>query len=217
MLLVATLWSSPAFAQPAEERMRALVTGVTAKTGWHPNDRWPDGIDPDAICAANCQRGRTGVAQASIVRDEKHHGSWVVLELHVYVFETQAAANDEVKRMNDVAFGPYAKHPYRVLRPEPTVVVTVEGRFRFPRYLDELSRLAAHALGLPPPRASAPSPRKAPAKERYNASECSPSTYPKPKTRCSCRCVGGEVMCPTCLRRDEDLEREAGTFVFPIE
>lgn len=135
-----------------DARFARLIDAVTAEDGYHFNDRWPrgvrawskacpwadDGLVEDRERARACRELEV-VGTASIVRDEHHNGAAVVQELWLLRYEDAAAARRGLCAMRAMAYGPFHKRPARLYLYGEREVIGVEGRFRFPRFQEELA------------------------------------------------------------------------------
>lgn len=125
-------------AQPAKPRppelFQKLAKSVTA-SGFHLNDRDPDGWYSDTICrrqpkVAACA-SMTESWAASVVADKKHDNDAVVQELWVFVYASGADAATALTSLEkDFEFGPFNKHPYQ-LHACGRLIFATEGRFRW--------------------------------------------------------------------------------------
>jgi hypothetical protein len=143
----ATAAAQPANKRQPEARFARLLAALPG-SGFHVDSRTPTWSERD-----NCRRPwhdarraeraacklLTGSWRIRIVADKRIGKQAVVQELWLFRYPDAGAATRAARSWKELpADGPFAKHPFRILRCRDHLLA-IEGRHRFPRPLDDLA------------------------------------------------------------------------------
>lgn len=143
---------------PQQDARRAFVALAThiVEPGYHLDDAQTDGVstwetactwtpEPDGVFGDDASlikracRDLLHTGTISTVRDDKDNGSSVVQELWVWEYADSSQARLALCAMDQMAWGPFHKHPYVLFIWNKTRVLGIESRARFPKYRRELA------------------------------------------------------------------------------